>query len=187
LAKILYFNLWQKFSHLNPECPVLGGAMMNHRTPLRLAKFIQFMSDRRLPAVTLFMTRRFLKTFFKFLIFAGLIGWWADLAQGQDSTRAIPDSTVGAHQKLSRDLWLGKDKFDHALASAGLVAAQFYVLHQEFEMSDSRSRQIAAGSTLVIGIAKEIYDKVSRRGTPSWKDLLADFVGVALAVGIMTQ
>jgi uncharacterized protein YfiM (DUF2279 family) len=54
-------------------------------------------------------------------------------------------------------------------------------------MSDSRSRQIAAGSTLAIGIAKEIYDKVSRGGTPSWKDLLADLVGAALAVGIMTR
>lgn len=144
------------------------------------------MLDRRLPTATRLMTRRFLKTFFNFLIFAGLIGW-ADFARGQDSTRAVPDSTVDARQKLSRDLWLGKDKLDHALASAGLVAAQFYVLHQEFEVSNSRSRQIAAGSTLVIGIAKEIYDKVSRRGTPSWKDLLADLAGVALAIGIMTQ
>jgi uncharacterized protein YfiM (DUF2279 family) len=145
------------------------------------------MLDCRLPTATLSVTRFFLKIFFKFLIFTGLIGWWADLARGQDSTRAIPDSTVSACQKFSRDLWLGKDKFDHALASAGLVAAQFYVLHQELELSDSRSRQIAAGGTLIIGIAKEIYDKVSRRGTPSWKDLLADLAGVALAIGIMTQ
>ncbi|MCI0697806.1 hypothetical protein L0337_38135 [candidate division KSB1 bacterium] len=144
------------------------------------------MLDCRLPVAAPFMARRFLKIFFNFLIFAGLIGW-TDLARGQDSTRAVPDSTAGARQKLSRDLWLGKDKLDHALASAGLAAAQFYVLHQEFEMSDSRSRQIAAGSTLVIGIAKEIYDKVSRRGTPSWKDLLADLAGAALAIGIMTR
>ncbi len=145
------------------------------------------MLDCRLPNATPLRGRRFLKTFVNFLIFAGLIGWWADLARGQDSTRAIPDSTVGVRQKLSRDLWLGKDKFDHALASAGLAAAQFYVLYQEFELSDRRSRQIAAGSTLAIGVAKEIYDKISRRGMSSWKDLLADLAGVALAIGIMTQ
>lgn len=144
------------------------------------------MLDRQLPTPAPFTARRFLTTFFNFLIFAGLTGW-ADLARGQDSTRAIPDSTAGARQKLSRDLWLGKDKFDHALVSAGLVAAQFYVLHEELEMTDRHSRQIAAGSTLAIGIAKEIYDKVSRRGTPSWKDLLADLAGAALAVVIMTQ
>ena len=145
------------------------------------------MVDHRLPALTLFMTRRFLKTFFNFLIFAGLIGWRPDLARGQDSTRAIPDSMMNAHQKLSPDLWLGKDKFDHALVSAGLVAAQFYVFNEEYDWSGHHSRQLAAGSTLAIGIAKEIYDKVSRRGTPSWKDLLADLAGVALAVGIMTR
>jgi uncharacterized protein YfiM (DUF2279 family) len=144
------------------------------------------MLDCRLPTATLLVTRCFLNFFFNFLIFAGLIGW-ADSARGQDSTRAGADSTAGVPQQLSRDPWLGKDKFDHALVSAGLAAAQFYALHQEFEMSDSRSRQIAAGSTLAIGIAKEIYDKVSRRGTPSWKDLLADLAGIALAIGIMTQ
>jgi uncharacterized protein YfiM (DUF2279 family) len=144
------------------------------------------MPDHRLPTATPFMARRFLKTFFNFLIFAGFVGW-ADLAWGQDSTRTVTDSTIGARQKLSRDLWLGKDKLDHALASAGLAAAQFYILHQEFEISDNRSRLIAAGSTLAIGIAKEIYDKVSRRGTPSWKDLLADLAGAALAAGIMTR
>lgn len=144
------------------------------------------MLDCRLPVATPSMARRFLKIFFNFLIFAGLTES-ADLARGQDSTRAAPDSTAGARQKRSRDLWLGEDKLDHALASAGLAAAQFYVLHQEVELNDSRSRQIAAGSTLAIGIAKEIYDKVRRRGTPSWKDLLADLAGVALAVGIMTR
>ncbi len=144
------------------------------------------MFDCRLPTVTPFMARRFLKTFFNFLIFAGLIVW-AGLARGQDSTRTVADSTAETRPKFSRDLWLGKDKLDHALVSAGLAAAQFYVLHQEFEMSDSRSRQIAAGSTLVIGIAKEIYDKASRRGTSSWKDLFADLAGVALAVVIMTR
>ncbi len=145
------------------------------------------MLDQRLSTATPFMAaRRFLKSVFKFLIFAGLMRW-ADLAQAQDSTRAVADSTTVARPQFSRDPWLGKDKFDHALGSAGLAAAQFYVLHNEFDLSGPRSRQIAAGSTLVIGIAKEIYDKASRRGTPSWKDLLADLAGVALVIGIMTR
>jgi uncharacterized protein YfiM (DUF2279 family) len=97
------------------------------------------------------------------------------------------DSSPLVSRKMSHDPWLGKDKFDHALVSAGLVASQFYILHQELDLSRARSRHIAAGSTLLIGIAKEIYDKVSRRGSPSWKDLLADFTGAALAVVTMTQ
>jgi uncharacterized protein YfiM (DUF2279 family) len=107
-----------------------------------------------------------------------------DFARSQE---AASDSSAHAPRQIAHDLWISKDKFDHALVSAGLVATQFYVLHQEMDLNSGRSRQIAAGSTLAIGIAKEIYDKISRRGTPSWKDLLADFAGVALAIVTMTQ
>lgn len=144
------------------------------------------MCDCRLPATIPFGRRGMLKFWVNFLIFVGLIGS-AGFAWGQDSRRAVSDSTLEVHQKHSRDPWLGKDKSDHALASAGLVAAQFYALHQEFDVNSARSRQIAAGSTLLIGIGKEVYDLVSHRGTPSWKDLLADLVGVGLAAGIMTK
>lgn len=33
---------------------------------------------------------------------------------------------------------------------------------------------------LTIGIAKEVYDKISGKGTPEWKDIIADIVGIAL-------
>lgn len=35
---------------------------------------------------------------------------------------------------------------------------------------------------LSIGIAKEIYDKVSGKGCAEWSDLLADFVGVIIGI-----
>jgi uncharacterized protein YfiM (DUF2279 family) len=105
---------------------------------------------------------------------------------GQMAQPALPDSIIRA-QNLSQDHWLGKDKLDHAMTSAGLVAAQFYLYHQELDWKASKSRQIAAGSTLMIGIAKEIYDQTSRRGTPSWKDLLADLVGIGVAVILVIQ
>ncbi|MDZ7363718.1 MAG: hypothetical protein ONB46_23830 [candidate division KSB1 bacterium] len=88
---------------------------------------------------------------------------------------------------MNHDAWLGKDKVDHAMMSAGWVAAQFYFLHHELEWKTSKSRQVAAGSALLGGIAKEIYDKASRRGTPSWKDLLADLLGVGVAVILVTH
>ena len=33
-----------------------------------------------------------------------------------------------------------------------------------------------------VGVGKEIYDKVSKKGTPEWKDVLADFVGALVGV-----
>ncbi len=111
----------------------------------------------------------------------------ADRAASQISQLTTPDSSWRTQKKLPPDAWLGKDKFDHAMMSAGLLAGQFYFLHQELDVGTARSRQIAAGSTLVIGLAKEVYDQVSRRGTPGWKDLLADVIGIGVAVMLVTK
>lgn len=37
----------------------------------------------------------------------------------------------------------------------------------------------AAGIALLIGIAKEVYDKVSGKGCTEWKDFIADAAGIA--------
>lgn len=40
---------------------------------------------------------------------------------------------------------------------------------------------LAALLALLIGVGKEIiYDKLMKRGTPQWKDLVADLVGIAI-------
>ena len=40
---------------------------------------------------------------------------------------------------------------------------------------------LAALATLIVGVGKEIiYDKLMKRGTPQWKDLVADIVGIAI-------
>lgn len=43
----------------------------------------------------------------------------------------------------------------------------------------------AAGITLAVGIGKElIYDKWLSKGTPQWKDIVADVVGIAAGIVI---
>lgn len=122
-----------------------------------------------------------------------LLCFWAGMllqtegVLSQSLRPAATDSIRRAPLKNWPDEWLGKDKFDHALVSAGLVAAQFYFLRQELAMQATPSRQIAASSALALGLAKEIYDKASGRGTPSWKDLLADVVGIGVAVLLVTN
>lgn len=36
---------------------------------------------------------------------------------------------------------------------------------------------------MTIGVAKELYDQISKKGSPEWKDLLADLLG-ALVGGL---
>jgi uncharacterized protein YfiM (DUF2279 family) len=119
------------------------------------------------------------------LLFTGLAR--IESASAQAFKPVAFDSIAFVQKKLNPDAWFGKDKFDHAMTSAGLVAAQFYFLHHEVGWKASKSRQFAAGGAFLGGIAKEIYDTISRRGTPSWKDLLADLIGVGVAVVLITH
>ena len=41
---------------------------------------------------------------------------------------------------------------------------------------------VAAILTLCVGIGKEVYDKVSGKGNPEWKDLAADLIGILIGV-----
>lgn len=42
---------------------------------------------------------------------------------------------------------------------------------------------ISAILVLLIGIGKElVYDKLMKKGTPSWKDLLADIIGIFIGL-----
>lgn len=112
------------------------------------------------------------KRFWMFLIVAGTAA-----AQPAEATR---DSSIAATARAD-DRWLSKDKADHLTASAFLVGAQYYVLRGEMQQSHEHSLRLAIVGTLTAGIAKEIYDGVSKRGTPSFKDLAADALGIALA------
>lgn len=41
---------------------------------------------------------------------------------------------------------------------------------------------LAAMITVAIGIGKEIYDKISCKGTTEWRDLVADVIGVIIGI-----
>lgn len=41
---------------------------------------------------------------------------------------------------------------------------------------------IAPLVTLLIGIGKEIYDKVSKKGTAEWHDLICDIIGIVIGM-----
>ena len=67
---------------------------------------------------------------------------------------------------------LTRDKLLHVVVSAALSAVLALVLPW----------WAAALVTLMVGVAKEFYDKVSGRGCAEWKDLLADVVGIVIGV-----
>lgn len=67
---------------------------------------------------------------------------------------------------------IGIDKILHVLVSL--------VLMLEFQ----RFLPVWGALTIVlaIGIIKEVYDKVSGKGTPDWRDIVADCIGIILGL-----
>lgn len=67
---------------------------------------------------------------------------------------------------------LTEDKLKHVVVSAIIAVALGLFLPW----------WVAGLITLAIGVSKEVYDKVSGKGHPEWKDLLADLVGILIGV-----
>ncbi len=90
-----------------------------------------------------------------------------------------PDSVhTLKNTQIIKDRWLAKDKADHFVTSAFLTGMGFYAARQEMDYSLSASKNVGIGFSLSLGIAKEIYDGTSQRGIASWKDLVADVLGI---------
>lgn len=89
------------------------------------------------------------------------------------------------HARLPDD-WLGRDKALHAGVSFLTTLSAQYVLTEKLDASEGEALPIAAGATVALGIAKEVMDS-RRPRAPHFctRDLVADAVGVLLAVGVV--
>lgn len=67
---------------------------------------------------------------------------------------------------------LGFDGLKHVVVSSVLVI----LLHVFMP------KWCAALITLSIGIGKEVYDKVSKKGCAEWKDIVCDLLGIGIGV-----
>lgn len=96
-----------------------------------------------------------------------------------------PDTTVAS--ATVPDPWLGPDKVKHATASFGLTLGGQLVLTQGAGLSGDRALPISAGTALALGVMKELTDR-RRTQSPlfSWRDLVADALGVAAAALVVS-
>lgn len=104
--------------------------------------------------------------------------------KSKSSLSALP--ILKLENRNGRDKWFGNDKADHLTVSALLVGFGYYAAREEFQMDELPARRGAVCFSLGFGIAKEIYDWKSKRGTPSFKDLLADLVGIGIGFLMIT-
>lgn len=84
-----------------------------------------------------------------------------------------------------RDRWLGRDKAKHVVFSGLWTLSTQYVLVNKADWSEANALPVSIASATAVGVAKELYDASDPTGRVSGKDLVADAVGIGLAVGII--
>lgn len=105
-------------------------------------------------------------------------------AWAQSSPGAADSSSCALHHPV-HDQWFGQDKAHHFMSSAFLTGFSYYVMKQELDQTHEAATLSAVSFSFTIGLAKEIYDGVSGKGTPSFKDIVADVAGIAVGFLIL--
>jgi uncharacterized protein YfiM (DUF2279 family) len=88
--------------------------------------------------------------------------------------------------RLQRDQWWARDKAKHVAFSFFATLSAQYVLVNKAGWAESDALPASAGVTVSLGLAKEVYDW--RWGDTqhfSARDLVADGIGLVLAVGVI--
>lgn len=82
----------------------------------------------------------------------------------------------------TRDRWLARDKAKHVVFSALWTLSTQYLLVNKAHWTKTDALPASIASGAAIGITKEVYDSSRALGTVSVRDLVADAVGIGLAV-----
>ncbi|MBX3133793.1 MAG: hypothetical protein KF697_11345 [Pseudolabrys sp.] len=88
-------------------------------------------------------------------------------------------------ERPREDPWFGKDKLYHFVGSAAIQAGG-HALGRSAGLSYRDAAWTAAGLTLSVGVAKELYDRADGRFF-SWRDLAADVAGGGSAAVVVRQ
>ncbi len=105
------------------------------------------------------------------------------VAAGRLAETTRPDTVL---KKRPKDDWIAFDKVQHTTFSFLWTLGNQYVLVNKFSLSERRSLPFSVGGSILIGLAKEVYDwRIARSRFFSFRDLTADVTGIALAAGIV--
>jgi len=85
------------------------------------------------------------------------------------------------------DKWIGWDKAEHLGVSAFLSGVSYSVFRDFYHNHQESSIYFSAALTFSAGLGKEFYDKKTPRGSFSYKDLIADILGIGLGLWIATR
>jgi uncharacterized protein YfiM (DUF2279 family) len=97
------------------------------------------------------------------------------------------ESSQRKANKRGADNWWARDKRIHLLVSAGMVGTSYHLLHDQWNCRAEDSRRIAVSVTALAGLLKEFTDARKVPPSCSYKDLIADGVGLLVGILVFTR
>jgi uncharacterized protein YfiM (DUF2279 family) len=85
------------------------------------------------------------------------------------------------------DRWLAWDKVEHFGVSAYLSAVSYKICRDFYHNRKESSLYFSFGLTFSLGLGKEVYDEGRPTGKFSYKDLVADILGIGVGLWIATR
>ncbi len=86
-----------------------------------------------------------------------------------------------------QDKWLAWDKAEHLGVSALFSGTLYSVFHDFYNNDRKSSIYLSSSLTFSLGLGKEFYDRRTPRNKFSYKDLVADILGIGIGLLIATR
>lgn len=117
---------------------------------------------------------------------------WLPLLVQPSWGQADCDVSISFHSPQSDtlvipDKWFARDKAEHLGVSAFLSGVSCSVFRDFYNNRERSSVYFSAALTFTLGLGKEFYDRGSPQGKFSYKDLVADILGITLGILIATR
>ena len=94
---------------------------------------------------------------------------------------AKSDSTFVQHKKI------GFDKVQHAAVSCLLTLSSQYIMVNKGNVDENEALAYSISSSALIGLTKELNDQQKGKRPFDWGDMVANGVGIAIAVLIISN
>ncbi|KAA3612286.1 MAG: DUF2279 domain-containing protein [Calditrichaeota bacterium] len=107
---------------------------------------------------------------------------WASQQKVTSVPEAASKSDTTTHGAKQVSLRMGQDKYQHLVLSSFLVAGQMFVYQEQAGFEQKKAAQISVGTTMILGLTKEFYDFTSKKGHPSFRDLIANSIGIGIGI-----
>ncbi|MBN2425962.1 MAG: DUF2279 domain-containing protein [Calditrichaceae bacterium] len=102
-----------------------------------------------------------------------------------DSIQILNTDPVIENSSANKDTWTGLDKGYHLVGSMIFMIGTAKGFQQYTSCDHQQSVIYGSGITLSLGMGKEIYDSKQKDNHFSYKDLVADIIGLAIGILIL--